>query len=104
MFKAILVSLFMLVSFGTQASPAQVEKADLCRLEALAAVEGQRAQGLSKDEFNAALKGLVDQAEADPEMPKEVLRAIEKGLKLGYIGITPQTVFDTCMALKQAGT
>jgi hypothetical protein len=107
MFKAILLSVFMLVSFGTQApalaGPAQQEKLELCRLEALAAVQGLGAMGLSKEEFNTALKGLVDSAENDPEMPKPVLRAIEKGLRLGYAGIEPQKVFDTCMALKQAG-
>jgi hypothetical protein len=59
---------------------------------------------MSREEFNAALKGLIDQGEVDPEMPKEVLRAIEKGLKLGYEGIHPQTVYDACMALKQAGS
>jgi hypothetical protein len=110
MFKAILVSLFMLVSSFVQvpalAGPAQQETLARCQVEAMGAVQGAgaRQQNMPQELFEVVLAGFIAQVQNDPEVPKEHLRAAVKGIRAGYDGEDPQKVFDTCMALKQAGT
>ena len=102
LFKSIILSIFMLLSFNIQASPAQQEQQERCVVEATLTQMGFEARFLmDKEEFAVRLEEFKKEVAKDPNVSPEALERAVKALKQGFAGLSPQKAFDACMSQKQ---
>lgn len=103
MFKRLLLAvIFMFMSTYVLASPAQQEKQERCKFEAMVTQMGFQARlSMDKEEFDRKVEELRASAANDPDVSKEQLDTAVRALKQGYAGVSPQKAFDACMRQKQ---